>query len=99
MKILIENIMNVYSGKPGCACGCRGKYYSASQYKAIADKDRGYDDKEKPSDMMVKKVVNLINLATVEQIEFVTEEYVSVEIEGRSYCAYFLPKENKKVAS
>jgi hypothetical protein len=26
MELKIENVKRVYSGKPGCMCGCRGKY-------------------------------------------------------------------------
>lgn len=26
MEIKFENVKRVYSGKPGCMCGCRGKY-------------------------------------------------------------------------
>ena len=28
MNTSIHNIKEVYSGKPGCMCGCRGKYSS-----------------------------------------------------------------------
>lgn len=27
--IAAENVSRVYSGKIGCACGCKGKYYEA----------------------------------------------------------------------
>lgn len=27
--IKIEEVEKVYSGKPGCACGCRGKYWES----------------------------------------------------------------------
>jgi hypothetical protein len=27
--IRISDIKRVYSGRPGCGCGCRGKYYDA----------------------------------------------------------------------
>jgi len=27
----LENVKTVYSGKPGCMCGCRGKYTTPEQ--------------------------------------------------------------------
>ncbi len=27
----LENVKTVYSGKPGCMCGCRGKYTTPAQ--------------------------------------------------------------------
>jgi len=26
---LVSDVRRVYSGRPGCGCGCRGKYYDA----------------------------------------------------------------------
>lgn len=28
MDTSVHNINQVYSGKPGCMCGCRGKYFT-----------------------------------------------------------------------
>jgi hypothetical protein len=28
MEVAVENIVKVYSGKPGCGCGCRGNYFT-----------------------------------------------------------------------
>ncbi len=36
------DILKVYSGKPGCACGCRGIYKVNPNHRAEADRDRGY---------------------------------------------------------
>lgn len=35
MNTSIHNIEQVYSGKPGCMCGCRGKYSSEGRGVAI----------------------------------------------------------------
>lgn len=36
------DILTAYSGKPGCACGCRGTYVVTQENRAEAEKDRGY---------------------------------------------------------
>lgn len=35
MDINLNSVSRVYSGKPGCMCGCRGKYSESSRSKAI----------------------------------------------------------------
>ena len=47
-ELKVENVFKVYSGKPGCGCGCRGKYYVNPAHREFADKERGYayDDDE-----------------------------------------------------
>lgn len=37
-----EQVMWTYTGKPGCACGCNGKYRYQEQYRAAATENRGY---------------------------------------------------------
>lgn len=39
LPFTLEQIKEVYSGKPGCACGCRGKYYPCTEEMA---KEKGY---------------------------------------------------------
>ena len=61
IELFVVDVFLVYSGKSGCMCGCRGKYYVARQHKLFADKKRGYDYEEKEiSDMMVKRIYNLL---------------------------------------
>jgi hypothetical protein len=61
-KIQVQDIASVYSGKPGCMCGCRGKYYCASALGSQRDKVRGYGiTSEKVSDRQVKRIIDLMN--------------------------------------
>ena len=56
-----DDIMQVYSGKPGCRCGCNGKYSVNPKYLAEANKDRGYDhDPEDLNLTQVKRVLNIL---------------------------------------
>lgn len=43
MDLTVADILQTYSGKPGCACGCRGKYTVNPAYKQRADQERGYE--------------------------------------------------------
>lgn len=92
MKIAIADIMSVYSGKEGCACGCRGKHTYAKAFQAEGTKRRGYKVEDKDcNDRTVAKHVK-----TIEQhadIAEVTAKYVSVLVGERRYIAYF--KEGK----
>jgi hypothetical protein len=36
----IEKYSRVYSGKPGCMCGCNGKYYPGNSKDAPTAKDK-----------------------------------------------------------
>lgn len=45
-----EQVVKVYSGRPGCCCGCRGRYMYRSEHKQQAEERRG-----KVNDTAVKK--------------------------------------------
>ncbi len=42
-EVKVENVIKVYSGKPGCGCGCRGNYRVNPAHLEFANKERGYD--------------------------------------------------------
>lgn len=50
----VKAVVRVYSGKPGCGCGCRGSYRAASAHAGSGDTI---------SDSQVTRVVNKINKA------------------------------------
>lgn len=87
-KIKVDKVMQVYSGRPGCMCGCRGNYRVASKYVAEANKNCGYDISDCVNDVQVRRVVKIIeaNAAAAE----VYPECVCVEVNGRVYAAYFV---------
>lgn len=88
-KFTLENIRSVYSGKPGCCCGCLGKHYYASKHVAEASKDRGYEvTPDEVSDKMIKKVFNLISAVPSEQRDW-DGSYVAIDTGSRTYIAYF----------
>ena len=81
----------IYSGRPGCMCGCKGKYTVQSIHREWADKDRGYpyDEDGDVNDRVVKLLVNKMNkhMAQVEWSD--NGQYAHLDLGTRVYCAYF----------
>lgn len=74
----ISKVSEVYSGRPGCACGCRGKYYLSSRYH------KG----DKVNDRMVSKVVNLFNENLDKVLDMDGGIYALDLSETRTYTVY-----------
>lgn len=88
MQIDIRSVSSVYSGRPGCCCGCRGKHRYASAHRNAASKARGYrvtDDEV--SDRSVATIVRKIE-AMGDRAKL-HGDFVSVETETRLLIAYF----------
>lgn len=88
----VTKVRAVYSGRPGCACGCRGKYSFASQYRDEAQEARGYEvTDDEVSDRSVKIIVGKINALIAAGDGDVSRdpEYISVDLPNRSLVAYF----------
>ena len=83
-------VVKVYSGKPGCMCGCRGKYfYPSTVDREAAATVRGYSvDDDEISDSQVTRVVNKIH-AHLDSAEVLLGEYIAVQVNQRDYFAFF----------
>ena len=54
-----DAIISAYSGRPGCACGCRGKWRYTSAHQALGGTERGYPvDEDEVSDRGVARVLS-----------------------------------------
>ena len=40
-QVTIDQVTRVYNGRPGCGCGCRGKYYPEVEGAEPTAHDRG----------------------------------------------------------
>lgn len=86
-NIKSEKIARVYSGKSGCMCGCRGKYWSATW----AD-DKNYQEK---SDRQIKRVVRVLNDAIKAGSKIEYDRWSNcfyLDNDNRNYVAYFAEK-------
>ncbi len=72
-EITRDEISRVYSGTPGCCCGCRGKYTE------VADPTRG-------AKSAVTQILNIMNkhLATVVE----EGDHLFLDLGSRWYIAY-----------
>ncbi len=87
-------VSSVYSGKPGCCCGCNGNHRFNSTMVEAESKRRGYAvDAEDVNDKQIRKIVKLLltNWPLVE-VNDEYREYASLELNGRLYIAYFAEK-------
>jgi len=83
-----KGIVSVYSGKPGCACGCKGRHYYSTQHRVAEGAARGYPVSDaEVSDVMVTRIIKKL----VKHRAFVEEgsSHFALEVGGRLYIAYF----------
>lgn len=89
-QVTFSQVARVYSGLPGCMCGCRGKYHANPANPALASQG------DKFNGAMVAKVVGLINRSiagpkAASTLEWDSAgEWAAVTVfSGRTYVAYF----------
>lgn len=89
-KVNLDAVMAVYSGKPGCMCGCNGKYTYASKHRELAGKDRGYEVcDDEVNDRSMKVLVN--KMLKMKPRLSKDGTYAYVDTDTRVYALYFLP--------
>ena len=79
----LGKVMKVYSGKPGCMCGCNGHYRVASAHAKAA----GYDADD-VSDRSVKIIFNKIIKDPAHKFD-ADANCVYVQTATRNLVAYF----------
>lgn len=77
-KVAPSQIARAYMGKPGCMCGCRGKYYTSTKV-----------DHSNVDPKMVTKILRIIQ-ANEEIAEFDPDGcYIAALVGGKEHCIYF----------
>lgn len=88
-----ELAMCSYSGRPGCMCGCKGKYSYTKKLQKFSGKNRGYSVRnDEISDISVKRMINKFKklLKNDENVKFNKgERYFFYETPTRYYAIYF----------
>jgi hypothetical protein len=90
-KRKLEDVVSVYSGKPGCMCGCLGIYKYSSIHQEYASENRGYKVEESEiSDIAVKRMFNKFakNLDQVKQYKGIDYIYF-IDTDTRTNVIYF----------
>lgn len=91
-------IIKVYSGRQGCACGCRGKYTYATEHRQFGSKERGYEvTADECNDATVtllrNKMIRAMQSGDCEVVcdgthAFGGEICFSIDVGARTYSAY-----------
>lgn len=76
-SMTLADIGQVYSGRPGCACGCKGSYSYNKAIAADVTAKRGI--KVTANDRQVNKVLGILKAAPMCQVEF-GSTYISVDV-------------------
>lgn len=90
LKIKVDKVMTVYSGQLGCMCGCRGIYRVHPAHLDTSNKVQGYD--HAPNEINLNFVRRVCRILEAQPEVTVDKEYVYAEVDGRAYCAYFVPE-------
>ena len=82
-NMTLSNVLHVYSGKPGCACGCRGSHRYSSK--------SGYDTQGgQIGDGQVTKVMNVLKAHEAECVLEDEGSIVFYDAGSRWYIAYLV---------
>ena len=91
ITLTTNEVRSVYSGRPGCCCGCRGKHTVNPLFRAEAEQHRGYavDDNECNA-AAVTRILNTIKKHAEQGTAAVEtcREYVAAETDSRIWIAY-----------
>ena len=88
------NVLSVYSGKPGCCCGCQGKYSYREdlEMRAVARKYRGYEiTDDEVSERNVTRIVNILN-RNLKDIEVVDGNIFCFNTDVRWYMVHMIDR-------
>lgn len=89
----LSKVTSVYSGRKGCACGCRGKYaYASAHADTRPDYKTGDEDvSDRSVKQVVKKVEALLRSGDVERVMLAKDGYwLAVDLpHDRTYTLYF----------
>jgi len=91
-KLTKEDVLRVYSGRPGCRCGCKGTYRAPACNAKQAEASCGYKlDDEDISDRQVTRVLNVLKRNSDDCHQELADpkcKYINLEFNGRVYTAY-----------
>lgn len=86
-----DDVRSVYSGTPGCCCGCRGTHTVNPRFRSEVATARGYDVADDECNAsVIARILNTIKrhdehgTATIET----ERDYVAAETETRIWIAY-----------
>ncbi len=90
-SITPDKVLKVYSGRPGCACGCRGKYSYNPDRQQEGGEDRGYEVSD--DELNARQVTRVLRLLQAEpSTEVIDDSILHATIGKRVYAVYLSKK-------
>ncbi len=84
-------VVSVYSGRPGCMCGCRGKHYYGEAHVVYSSRHRGSPIlPEEVNNGMVTKVLRILQASDLTKVQ---GDYILFATIGKRQYAAYLVKE------
>lgn len=86
-----RKVLSVYSGRPGCACGCRGKHTYHPLTREEASKNRGYEVEAHECSIRGMNII-LGKMQKFQESGIKLDDggsYLAYETESRLYVIYF----------
>lgn len=94
-EIKLKDVDCSYNGKPGCMCGCNGKYSYLEESRKDSSKNRGYNvDDNEISKRSVKFIINKLKKEAQRGIEVIKDYIYILDIENRRYALYLKEVKN-----
>lgn len=90
-QVTPEEVVKVYSGRPGCGCGCRGTYRVNPVHAAFANSVRSYEYEAKEFNFVqVKKVLAILQSRASEVTTTTSDNFniYSIEDSKRYYWVF-----------
>lgn len=84
----------VYSGRHGCACGCKGNYRYPERHRDNGQQIRGYDiDAEEINERQIARIIHKVEaIANGDEdgeIDMINVRWISANQGNRTYAVYF----------
>lgn len=77
-QVTPDAVMKVYTGKPGCGCGCNGRYWVNPAFVKKAEKGRGYT--YEPRDISLREVTRVLKEVQARADEAIQQEHDGLTI-------------------
>lgn len=92
-RVDLEKVTSYYTGRSGCACGCRGTYRYLEHHVESEGKRRGYEvtsDEVTTMRSVRSLMTRLRNRLETHYLDYmaVWDDCLSFDIEGRTYTIY-----------
>ena len=89
-----DDVLSVYSGRPGCACGCRGNHRGNPKHEVELGKETDFSARS------VASILRAVKAAPVEALQFDDETmWISTVDDARERIVYLTKAARERIMS